>query len=345
MESAFESATAMHYRLQGDLVLLNTLSDNVQTIEPFPRARLFQAVGTYGVSSINSLYLGIGNWRNPENGTFWQIQLYGLNPNNPAMDVPDATPQLKKLKMLNYVLYDKAARPTLGNVLNLLQQSNPLPTQLNDLQIQIVGTFTLGTSFSADGNLIMSDSTFLRLFPNRQPDDIDVGVIAVEPAANLEQVQASLRVKLPNDVLVLTKAEFLERERTYWGQNRPIGVIFGFGTIVGFLVGTVIVYQILYSDVSDHLPEYATLKAMGYSDRYLVGVVLQEAFILAVLGFIPGFAISLGLYGLIAQATLLPVRMTLNRTILVLVMTLVMCIVSGAIAMRKLQAADPADIF
>jgi putative ABC transport system permease protein len=122
-------------------------------------------------------------------------------------------------------------------------------------------------------------------------------------------------------------------------------VIFGFGTIVGFLVGTVIVYQILYSDVSDHLPEYATLKAMGYSDRYLMGVVLQEALILAILGFIPGFAVSLGLYGLIAQATLLPVVMSLNRATLVLSLTLTMCVASGAIALRKLQAADPADIF
>jgi putative ABC transport system permease protein len=107
-------------------------------------------------------------------------------------------------------------------------------------------------------------------------------------------------------VLVLTKEEFIQRERNYWSQVSPIGVIFGFGTIVGFLVGTVIVYQILYSDVSDHLPEYATLKAMGYGDRFLVGILLQEALILAILGFMPGFAISLGLYGLIAQATLLP---------------------------------------
>jgi putative ABC transport system permease protein len=95
-----------------------------------------------------------------------------------------------------------------------------------------------------------------------------------------------------------------------------------------------------------HLPEYATLKAMGYSDRYLIGVLLQEALILAILGFIPEFTISLGLYGLIAKATLLPVQMTLNRARLVLFLTVVMCVASGAIAKeRKLQSADPADIF
>ncbi|MBF2048466.1 MAG: FtsX-like permease family protein [Elainella sp. C42_A2020_010] len=345
MAAAFDAATSIHYRLRGDLFLLNALSDNMQTIKPFPRSRLFQISEANGVASINTLYTGIATWRNPDNRTSWQVQVYAFNPSHPALDIPDASPQFNKLKLLNYALYDRTARPTLGNVGSQLQYAPVLSAQLNDRQIQIAGLFALGVSFASDGNLLMSDSSFLRVFPNRQPDQIDIGLVSLAADASLEQVQARLRAILPNDVLVLTKQELIDREKAYWGQNRPIGVIFGFGTIVGFLVGTVIVYQILYSDVSDHLPEYATLKAMGYSDRYLVGVVLQEAFILAILGFIPGFAISLGLYGLIAQATLLPVHMTLNRTTLVLMMTLVMCVVSGAIAMRKLQAADPADIF
>jgi putative ABC transport system permease protein len=345
MSAAFDAATATHYRLRGDLFLVNALSDNMQTIKPFPRFRLFQISEISGVKSINILYTGIGTWRNPDNRTSWQVQVYGFNPSNPAMDLPDAAAQFNKLKLLNYALYDRSARPTLGNVGDQLQHTYPLPAQLNDRQIQITGLFVLGVSFSSDGNLIMSDSSFLRVFPTRQPDEIDIGLISLKSGANLRQVQNRLKTVLPNDVLVLTKQEFIDREKAYWGQNRPIGVIFGFGTIVGFLVGTVIVYQILYSDVSDHLPEYATLKAMGYGDRYLISVVLQEALILAVLGFIPGFAVSLGLYGLIAQATLLPVNMSINRATLVLTLTLLMCVASGAITMRKLQAADPADIF
>ncbi|KOP22548.1 ABC transporter [Hapalosiphon sp. MRB220] len=345
MESAYVSATGMHYRLRGDLFLISAISDNVNTIRPFPRARLFQAVGTDEIASVNALYTGIGQWRNSNKRTFWQVQVYGFNPSNPTMDIPDAKVELSKLKMLNYALFDRAARPDLGDVAAELQQSNPFTVQLNNAAIRVIGVFTMGASFSADGNLIVSDSTFLRLFPDRRPDEIDIGLIMLKPSANLEQVQATLRAKLPNDVLILTKEEYIQRERAYWRQVSPIGVIFGFGTIVGFLVGTVIVYQILYSDVSDHLPEYTTLKAMGYSDRYLISILFQEALILAILGFVPGYAISLGLYGLIAQATLLPVSMSISRAILVFVMTLVMCIASGSIAMRKLQSADPADIF
>nr|APZ79576.1 FilA3 [Fischerella sp. TAU] len=345
MEAAFASATAMHSLLQGDLFLINAISDNVQTIKPFSRSKLFQALGKDGVASINVLYLGIGSWRNPDNRTFWQVQVYGFNPSKPSMDVPDATPQLGKIKLLNYALYDRTARPNLGNVTSKIQEENSFSAQINNVQIQVVGVFTMGSTFAADGNLIVSDSTFLRLFPQRQPDEIDVGLIKLKPGADIKKVQTNLRSKLSKDVLVLTKQEFIQREKDYWGQTRPIGVIFGFGTIVGFLVGTVIVYQILYSDVSDHLPEYATLKAMGYTNRFLIGLVLQEAVILAILGFIPGFAISFGLYRLIAQATFLPVVMTVERATLILSLTFIMCIASGAITMRKLGAADPADIF
>ncbi|HEY9736672.1 MAG TPA: FtsX-like permease family protein, partial [Trichocoleus sp.] len=109
--------------------------------------------------------------------------------------------------------------------------------------------------------------------------------------------------------------------------------------------GVVIVYQILYSDVTDHLPEFATLKAMGYSDRYLLTVLLQESLILALIGFVPSLLLATGLYQLVYAATLLPIGMKLDRAITVLVLTVVMCAGSGAIAMRKLYSADPADIF
>ncbi len=147
------------------------------------------------------------------------------------------------------------------------------------------------------------------------------------------------------DVRVLTMQGFINFERSYWQRSTAIGFIFGLGTIMGFIVGIVIVYQILYADVSDHLAEYATLKAMGYSNWYLSSVVIQEAFVLSILGFIPGFAISLGLYTLTKNATRLPVDMTLERGVQVLILTMVMCVISGAISLRKVQSADPAEIF
>jgi putative ABC transport system permease protein len=143
----------------------------------------------------------------------------------------------------------------------------------------------------------------------------------------------------------LTVEEFAEVEKHYWQSQGTIGFIFGIGVVVGFIVGTVIVYQILYTDVANHLPEYATLKAMGYSDRYLLSLLLQEALILALLGFIPGFAVAVGLYQLTYAVTLLPIGMTASRAGLVFLLTVLMCGVSAGIATGKLRSADPADIF
>jgi len=147
------------------------------------------------------------------------------------------------------------------------------------------------------------------------------------------------------DVRVLTMQGFINFERTYWQRSTAIGFIFGLGTIMGFIVGIVIVYQILYTDVSDHLAEYATLKAMGYSNWYLSSVVIQEAFVLSILGFIPGLVISFALYTLTKNATRLPVDMTWERGMQVLLLTMTMCVISGAISLRKVQSADPAEIF
>ena len=150
---------------------------------------------------------------------------------------------------------------------------------------------------------------------------------------------------MPNDILVFSQEEFIQFEREYWQTSTAIGFIFGMGVSIGFIVGILIVYQILYTDISDHLPQYATLKAIGYRNHYFIFVILQEATILAVLAYFPGVSISALLYFLAANATNLPIIMTVNRAVFVFILTLVMCFASGLIAMRKLSSADPADIF
>ncbi|WP_448268317.1 ABC transporter permease DevC [Nostoc sp. DSM 114159] len=345
-DALFDSQVTPYTTLKGDLFLVNKLSDNLQSIKSFSRNKLYKIAGVNGVKSLATLYVSQASWRNPENLASRKLFVYGINPNQPAFDLPEVNGQLNKLKLLNRALFDRAGLvPQLGDVPSLLKKQNSLIVQTNDYQIQIVGLFKLGSSFSADGNLIVSDSTFLRLFPQRQANDIDLGIIDVESNASIEQIQADLRAKLPDDLLVLNIAEFTARESAYWSTGSSIGPTFNLGVAIGFLVGAVIVYQILYTDVSDHLPEYATLKAMGYSDIYLIKVIAQEAFILAILGFIPGFLLSSGFYIFFQSVTFLPTAMKLARAVTVLVLTFVMCIGAGTLAIQKLRAADPADIF
>lgn len=148
-----------------------------------------------------------------------------------------------------------------------------------------------------------------------------------------------------DDIKVLSMKGFIGFERSYWQKSTSIGFIFSLGAMMGFIVGIVIVYQILYTDVSDHMAEYATLKAMGYTNWYLAFIVIQEAFVLSILGYIPGFFVCIGLYTLTKNATSLPLDMTVERGIQVLVITVLMCVISGAISLRKVQSADPAEIF
>jgi len=193
--------------------------------------------------------------------------------------------------------------------------------------------------------VVTSDLNFLRIFPHRNPALIDIGLIELVPGADPVAVGAEIRAELPGDVHVYTRDEFVRAEVAYWNGNTPIGFVFFFGTVIGIVVGGIIVYQILFSDVSDHLQEYATLKAMGYTDGYLFKVVLQEAAILAVLGFLPGLAVCLLLYRLAGDATSLPIAMTWERGVVVLGLTVGMCCLSGAMALRKVRSADPADVF
>jgi putative ABC transport system permease protein len=341
----YDAAIKPHRSLQADLVLINPQLQTLFAVRSFSRERLYQTLSYEGVESVTSVYFATGQWQNPETRVSRAILVWGIDPARPAFKSAEVTQNLDSLKQLNQVLFDQAGRPEYGAIANLFNKDGIVEAELNGKIVSVKGLFINGASFAADGNVITSDSTFLQLFRERKPEQIEVGLITLKPGTDVEKVRLQLIAGLPNDIKVLTPEGFAQIEKEYWASGTGIGFIFGLGVGVGFIVGIVIVYQILYSDVSDHLPEYATLKAMGYSDRYFLIVLLQEALILAVLGYIPGFILSYGLYQLAFAATLLPITMTVERAITVLILTIIMCSASGAVAMRKLRSADPADVF
>jgi putative ABC transport system permease protein len=346
----FDSAVKPHRNLQADLILINPQFQALFSAKSFSRERLYQALSYNGVKSVSSIYIGTGQWRNPETKLDRAILVWGVDPTAPGLKFPELQAKKDYLKQLNQVLFDEASRPEYGEIGKIFRETGKFNAGLSGKNVSVKGVFQNGTSFAADGNVVMSDSTFLQLFPTRKPDQIEVGLITLQPGADIEKVREQLQIGLNPDpqkpfVEVGTPETFAQKERTYWANSTGIGFIFGLGVIVGFIVGIVIVYQILYSDVSDHLPEYATLKAMGYTDNYLLGVLLQEALLLAALGYLPAFFLSFGLYQVTFAATLLPIYMKVDRAINVFFLTVIMCTVSGTIAMRKLRSADPADIF
>ncbi|MBD2256623.1 ABC transporter permease DevC [Pseudanabaena sp. FACHB-2040] len=341
----YDSATRLHQSLQTDLVLISARSKSLGYMRTFSWRRLYQVLSFEGVKSISPLYVGFRDWRNPDTGSFRAIYVYGFRPGDQVFQLSEINQNINKLQLNENILFDRASRQEYGAVAAVFDQGMSITTELGGKRVNVAGLFTLGPSFGADGNVITNDLNFLRLFSDRKLGEIDIGLIQLQPGTNAQSLLSRIKANLPQDIRVLTHQEFVEFEKNYWKTSTAIGFIFTLGVGMGFIVGTVIVYQILYSDVSAHLSEYATLKAMGYKNLYLLFIVFQEAVILAALGYIPGFALSLGLYDVTKQVTFLPLAMAPRRALLVLLLTFLMCSLSGLVAMRRLRKADPADIF
>lgn len=345
-DALLESATLLHERLAGEIVLTNPLYEYLLATPSFPEARLYQALGVDGVASIAPIYFSRAIWKNPATGFEHQVEILGVSPGSDTFRIPEVMRDLDKIRMPDVVLADARARHSqFGPIADWFEEQGPVAAEVNGRRIKVSGLFELGTGFGVNGRLITSDANFLRIMRHRPAHMIDIGLIKLKPGVDPEHVRARLARGLPPDVRVLTREQFSDNERAYWLRNSPVGFIFNLGTFMGLIVGAVIVYQILYSDVADHLSEYATLKAMGFSDLRLFLVVIRQALILTALGFPPGLLIAWALYILTFRATMLPIEMTAVRVVFVFVLTTAMCSVSAIFALRKLRTADPAEIF
>jgi putative ABC transport system permease protein len=341
----YDSNTRLNRAFLADVVLLSPRALNMQNLSTFPRRRLLQALDVPGVADAQSLYLNTINWKNPQTRLTATVQVLGFDPDARVLKLPEVVAQQETLKLPDTVLFDRGARGKYAQTIARIDAGETVTTEVERRTITIAGLFRLGASFGADATLMASDQTFLRMFPRRDAGGISLGLLTLDPGADPDRVIATLRQHLPDDVRVLSDSDYVTFEKNYWRVASPVGFIFGLGTAMAFIVGVVIVYQVLSTDVNAHLREYATFKAMGFRNRYLLLVVFEQALVLASLGFLPGAVMPLGLYALAARATSLPIAMTASRALMVFVLTLVMCLASGAIATRRLQAADPAELF
>jgi putative ABC transport system permease protein len=332
-------------RINGELVMVSGRYLYLGEQLNFPRARLTQALGVEGVQAVTPLYLGLTEWLNRDTRQQKQALIFGIAPENPGLRIPELEGQPFLLQRSDALLFDTRSKKNAGPVAVELRRDGLYETELNGVRAVVTGLFTMGLTFAADINLVTSSTNFKNYFPNQSADDIQMGVIQLKPGVDPLRVKATLATFLDPSVKVFTIEELEATEVAYWRRNTSFGLIFGLGVLVGLVVGGIIVYQILYSDVSDHLAEYATLKAIGYDDGFVVAIILQESLILALLAFGPSFLLSLGLYSFLARSTSLMVVMTASRALLVFLFTLGVCGISGWLATAKLRRLDPAEIF
>jgi putative ABC transport system permease protein len=350
-----DASVQMIGRLNADVVLVSKGRYYLALRERFTVTRLEQARAVPGVAAAEPLYLETHGilWHDPQGSvTRFQagepsarpIRVIAFNPDYPALRDPEIQSQLSLLRLRGNVLVDRRSKPSFGPI------GPGLERELAHQQIHIVGTFALGTDFTCDGSLIMSDQTYADLMadqglPTPALRLADIGLIQLHPGFSPEQVRDQLNALLPSDVRALTLAEVSAQERLFWQLSTPVGLVFSLGLAMGFCVGAVICFQVLSSDVADHLKEYATLKAIGYHARYLNRVVLAEALWLTVLAYGPALLMTVGLYDVLGRLTGLPLYLNLARCALVLILTASMCMLSGLLALSKLRSADPAEVF
>ncbi len=332
-------------QINGELVMVSGRYLYLGEQVNFPRARLTQALGVEGVKAVTPLYLGLSQWLNSDTRQQKQALVFGIAPENPGLRVPELASDPLLLQRGDALLFDVRSKANAGPVAATVRREGSYETELGGVRSVVTGLFSLGLTFAADINLVTSSTNFKNYFPNQSADDIQMGVIQLQPGVDPLRVKATLATFLDPSVKVFTIEELAAAEEAYWRRNSSFGLIFGLGVLVGLVVSGIIVYQILYSDVSDHLAEYATLKAIGYDDGFVVGIILQESLILALLAFAPSLLLSLGLYGFLARSTSLMVVMSTGRAVLVFAFTLGVCGVSGWLATAKLRRLDPADIF
>jgi putative ABC transport system permease protein len=352
------TATLLFDRLDFDLLLASSEYLDLNTPEDFPRLRLAQADAVAGVESVRPFSVGLGLWRGPRPDSSsqvdprrWNILILGVRPDdlhhvfrNSGQGVFRDREELVAIETAlarpDAVLIDRRSWPDYGSPEDLRPGA---VVEVNEQRLELAGNFEIGTGFGYNGLLLASEATLSRV-AGAEPHRVTFGLVKLRPGADPHEVKNRLNELLP-DARAYTREEINAKETTYWVQQTAVGRFFTLGVAVALVVGVIFVYQMMAADIRNHLAEYATIKAIGYRNGYLFRVILWQAGLLALVGFVPGLLASLGIYELTRQAARIPIGMTTNRAVFVLLLTMGMCLFSGLLALRKLRAADPADLF
>lgn len=317
----------------------NTLTDG----SPLPRQRMLDALAVPGVAAAAPVFMGKLEWRSAD-GSARSLDVMGVDPRLPSLQALEGRRDVLTLPGAAFI--DRATRNVPPEIFDALDAGTPQRFEFQGRGLTLHGSFTIGGSFSGDGWLVMSDQSLVSLFPNRSLRAPNIILVRATPGQDVAALAARINAALPGpDAVARPIATALARDQAFQTTQRPVGIIFGMGVLMGALVGIIIVYQVLSSDVADHLREYATLKAMGYRQGFFLGIIMEQAVVLASLGFLPGSLMAYGLYALLTAVTGIDVLMPPERLLGVFLGTVVMCVASGALATRRLARADPAELF
>jgi putative ABC transport system permease protein len=321
--------------INADIVVINKKRTHLNKWNRFSLIKLHQIMATEGVAEGVPIYKEGAGLKNPDTNQVKRTIVYSFPTNSAPFNLPNVSPEkMELLKIKGNVLFDSRSREIYGN----FKVGDSLT--IDQKSYTLAGFVEVGPNIINDGTILIGETSWRKV-----GDTLIMGLLRVEKGAGIQEVAARIRENLSDDLIVMTPQELAEREIEYTTINAPIGAIFGIGLIVSLFIGIVICYQILFNEVTDNIKQYATLKAMGFSNSFLIKTILEEAALLAVIGFLPGLFLSYWIYDITSEATRLIMVFTPERISFIFILALVMCLFAGLLAMRKVLKLDPAELY
>jgi putative ABC transport system permease protein len=322
-----------------DLMLTSSGYVYQSNSQAFPRNRIYQAAQLSEVQSVAPIYQATTDWLNREAQTLRGAFVIGFELDKPIFEVPDITRQINVLQLTDTILADNATRAMYGPL------TPGRVIELSGREVTIAGSYKLGTGFVGLAVALVNDVNFQRLFPSRNLSQVNLALVRLKAGSDPDHVATQLRALLPADTRIFTREQLYAHEERHWMTRTSTGPIFGFGVVVAVIVGVVILYQMLATQISRQLSQYATLKALGFTTNDLTGIIVSIALIMSLIAYVPACGLAIVVYKFAGQATALPTFMTWERVFGVLLLMIVMSVISAHLSMRKLVQADPADLF
>jgi putative ABC transport system permease protein len=351
LDTVKSTATIMYDRLPFDVAIRSTEYLNLFESRTIPESLQKVIYGTAGVSEVRMLDFTIGTWRNPNTGEFRGIAVWGIDPQLSAIDLPELQEQLDVLAVPNTALIDRSSRKEFGpaNGAEFGDADLDREAELLARRVTIRGHYLLGTGLAANGAVILSRDTFAALVPP-QRNQTNLLLVRGQPGSDPQALAVAIQQRIDacgyHELAIASpRAEVIEWEKSHWIWHTPVGLIFLSGVVLAVVVGAMVCYMVLSADVMGKLPEYATLKAMGYQDRFLAQVILEQAWYLALAAFCLTVPVALLVYKITSDYSGIPIVMTYPRLIYVVCLTLLACSLAGLAALRKLTRAEPASLF
>jgi len=330
-----DSQSRIAHLIRGDLVLIDKRRKNLNKWDTLKRIRLFQSDALSDIETVIPVYRVAMKLRNKDSGRLKSIVVYALPPDTMPLDLGVSAEEAGKLRLAGGLMFDRRSRDIYGDI----RPGDDV--ELNGRKHQVVGLVDLGPNLINDGAVVMSEGNLRTLRPGKDPI---MGVVRLRAGADLETVRQALVSQLP-DLDVFTPAELAAREVRFTATSAPVGIIFGIGMLAGFAIGTIVCYQVLFNEINDLVPQYATLRAMGFSTAFLGRIILQQALLFSVTGFGLAMPFVWQLYDYIAGRTALVMLLPPERVLTVLALTVAMCLFAGLVAMRHVWRADPAELY